>query len=344
MPPVKVVDGYDVLIVGSGFGGSVAALRLAEKGYRVAVLEAGKRFATEDFPLTNWNLRRSVWMPKLFCHGILRLTLLSDVLVGSGAGVGGGSLVYANTLPVPRADVFRHTEWPSGRDWEEALAPHYVTAKRMLGAATNPRLTEADRVLRECAEEIGKGGTFRRTDVAVFFGEPGEGSPTPTSAARVLRVRAVCFAEDAWSAAATTPRTRWTRTTSTWPRSAGRGSFRKRRWTRSGRKTTVVTPSRAFAARRSWPATGKSGAPPWSSWPRAFSARSTSFCVHANAGPCRHFRQRSAGAFARTARRSSGQPRAARRSISRRASRSRQALTQTMSLTSNRCGTREVPI
>src|SRR2546425_13160578 len=139
----------------------------------------GERFATEDFPLTNWNLRRSVRMPKLFCHGILRLTLLSDVLVGSGAGVGGGSLVYANTLPVPRADVFRHTEWPSGRDWEEALAPHYVTAKRMLGAATNPRLTEADRVLRECAEEIGKGGTFRRTDVAVFFGEPGEEVPDP---------------------------------------------------------------------------------------------------------------------------------------------------------------------
>src|SRR2546425_2344988 len=115
MPPVKLVDGYDVLVVGSGFGGSVAALRLAEKGYKVAVLEAGKRFAAADFPLTNWDLRRSLWMPKLFCHGILRLTLLSDVLVGSGAGVGGGSLVYANTLPVPRADVFRHTEWPSGR-------------------------------------------------------------------------------------------------------------------------------------------------------------------------------------------------------------------------------------
>src|SRR5437870_12716654 len=179
MVAVEFVDGFAVLVVGSGFGGSVAALRLAEKGYRVAVLEAGKRFATEDFPLTNWNVRRSLWMPKVFCHGILRLTLLSAVLVGSGAGVGGGSLAYANTLPVPRADVFRHTEWPSGRDWEEALAPHYVTAKLMLGAATNPRLTEADRVLRECAEEIGKGGTFRRTDVAVFFGEPGKEVPDP---------------------------------------------------------------------------------------------------------------------------------------------------------------------
>src|SRR2546428_9771372 len=131
MPAMGVVDRYDTLVVGSGFGGSVAALRLAEKGYRVAVLEAGKRFATEDFPLTNWNVRRSLCMPKVFCHGILRLTLLRDVLVGSGAGVGGGSLVYADRLPVPRADVFRHTEWPSGRASDQALAPHYVTPQRL---------------------------------------------------------------------------------------------------------------------------------------------------------------------------------------------------------------------
>jgi len=171
---LQAVDKYDVLIVGSGFGGSVAALRLAEKGYRVAVLEAGKRFGSEDFADTNWKVWRFLWMPKLFCHGILRLTLLSDVLVGSGAGVGGGSLVYANTLPTPRPAVFKRPEWPAGQDWEKALAPHYVTARRMLGAATNPRLTEADRVLRECAEEINKGGTFKPTDVAVFFGAPGE--------------------------------------------------------------------------------------------------------------------------------------------------------------------------
>ncbi|TMD34753.1 MAG: GMC family oxidoreductase [Chloroflexi bacterium] len=133
MRAVAVIDKYDVLIVGSGFGGSVAALRLAEKGYRVAVLEAGRRYGPEDFARTNWDLRRSLWIPKLFCHGILRLTLLRDVLVGSGAGVGGGSLVYANTLPVPRREVFGRPDWPAGVDWESELAPHYATARRMLG-------------------------------------------------------------------------------------------------------------------------------------------------------------------------------------------------------------------
>lgn len=170
---------YDVLVVGSGFGGSVAALRLAEKGYRVAVLEAGKRYRAEDFAKTNWDLRRSLWMPKLGCHGIMRLTLLSDVLVGSGAGVGGGSLVYANTLPTPRSAVFARPEWPSGVEWEKALAPHYATARRMLGATTNPHLTKADEVIRECADDIGRADSFRATEVAVFFGEPGRRVPDP---------------------------------------------------------------------------------------------------------------------------------------------------------------------
>lgn len=171
--------GYDFLVVGSGFGGSVAALRLAEKGYRVAVLEAGKRYRTGDFANTNWDLRRSLWMPKLGCYGIMRLTLLSDVLVGSGAGVGGGSLVYANTLPTPRSAVFMRPEWPRGVEWEKALAPHYATARRMLGAVTNPRLTKADDILRQCAEEIGKADSFHATDVAVFFGTPGRLVPDP---------------------------------------------------------------------------------------------------------------------------------------------------------------------
>jgi cholesterol oxidase len=173
------IDTYEVIIVGSGFGGSVAALRMAEKGYKVAVLEAGKRYRSEDFPRTNWNVRRSLWMPKLFCHGTLRLTLLQDVLVGSGAGVGGGSLIYANTLPTPRPDVFTRPEWPQSKDWQQALRPHYATARRMLGAAVNPRLTRADEVIKQCAEDIGKGDTFHPTEVGVFFGEPGKSVPDP---------------------------------------------------------------------------------------------------------------------------------------------------------------------
>ena len=176
---MTVVDEYDFVVVGSGFGGAVSALRLAEKGYKVAVLESGKRFQSRDFPKTNWNVRRFLWLPMLSCYGIQRMTLLRDVLVVSGAGVGGGSLVYANTLPMPKSEVFQRPEWPRGQDWEKVLGPHYAIAKRMLGATQNPRLTHADNVLKECAEEIGRGDTFRPTEVAVFFGQPGQTVPDP---------------------------------------------------------------------------------------------------------------------------------------------------------------------
>lgn len=160
---------FDVVIIGSGFGGSVSALRLAEKGYRVAVLEAGRRFADDDFPETSWRLRRYLFAPRFGCYGILRLDLLDDVLVMSGAGVGGGSLGYANTLYEPPDAFFADPRWAGLADWKAELAPHYETAKRMLGATLNPLETPADRALRAVA-----GDRFSRTPVGVHFGPPGD--------------------------------------------------------------------------------------------------------------------------------------------------------------------------
>jgi cholesterol oxidase len=134
-------DRYDFIVIGSGFGGSVAALRLAEKGYRVLVLEEGKRWRPEDFPPSNWRLRRSLWLPRLGCYGIQRIDWLGDVMVLGGAGVGGGSLVYANTLKMPPAEVFaRGWPWP---DMAARLDPHFATARRMLGAVASPGMWPA---------------------------------------------------------------------------------------------------------------------------------------------------------------------------------------------------------
>lgn len=165
---------FDFLVVGSGFGGSVSAMRLAEKGYSVGVIEQGKRFEDRDFAVTNWNLRRYLWLPFLKCFGIQKMTLFQNVLILSGAGVGGGSLVYANTLLQPESDEFyKASIWKDLADWRAELAPHYATAKRMLGVTAYPGMTYADRILKECADDIGKGDTFRPAQVGVFFGEPG---------------------------------------------------------------------------------------------------------------------------------------------------------------------------
>ena len=164
---------YDIIVIGSGFGGSVSAMRLVEKGYTVGVFESGRRYRNEDFAKTNWNLRKYFWFPRLGMYGILRMDLLDDVLALSGAGVGGGSLGYANTLYEPHEAFFTDPQWSTITDWKAELAPHYRVAKRMLGVAEAPAETPADQVMRAVAGRLGVEDTFRPTPVGVYFGEPG---------------------------------------------------------------------------------------------------------------------------------------------------------------------------
>jgi cholesterol oxidase len=168
---------YDVLIIGSGFGGSVSALRLTEKGYRVGVLEAGRRFADAEFAKTSWNLRKFLWAPRLGMYGIQRIHLLRNVMILAGAGVGGGSLNYANTLYVPPEPFFADPQWAHITDWRAELMPHYDQAQRMLGVVTNPTFTDADRIMKEVADDMGVGDTFVPTPVGVFFGPDGTKTP-----------------------------------------------------------------------------------------------------------------------------------------------------------------------
>lgn len=169
----------DVLIVGSGFGGSVAALRLAEKGFRVLVLEKGKRWRAEDFPRTNWNLPKSFWLPGLGWYGTWGFHLLSDVLILYGVGVGGGSLLYANTHLEPDAVVWDDPHWKGLEDWRGVMPLHYATARRMLGSVPSPRFGKGDEALRRVAHRRGLAGTFRPTSVGVFFGDPDQEVPDP---------------------------------------------------------------------------------------------------------------------------------------------------------------------
>lgn len=183
-------DHYDVIVVGSGFGGAVSALRLSEKGYRVAVLEAGRRFRREELPRNSWDLRTYLWAPSLGCYGIQRIHLLRNVMILAGAGVGGGSLNYANTLYVPPEAFFRDRQWGHITDWQRELAPYYEQARRMLGARLNPTMTPSDVHLRTVAERMGVGHTFHLAPVGVFFGDgrdatgevtvaPGKEAPDP---------------------------------------------------------------------------------------------------------------------------------------------------------------------
>ena len=173
-------DHYDVLVIGSGFGGSVSALRLVEKGYRVGVVEAGARFTDETLPKTSWDVRKFLWAPRLGCKGIQRISKVGKVLVLAGAGVGGGSLNYANTLYQPKGPFYTDKQWASITDWKAELDPWYDQARRMLGVVQNPTITPSDEVMRSVAEDMGVGHTFTLTPVGVFFGRDGKQEPGAT--------------------------------------------------------------------------------------------------------------------------------------------------------------------
>lgn len=173
------VSEYDYVIIGSGFGGSVSALRLSEKGYKVLVIEKGKWRKGADMAKTNWDLKNWLWMPFLRFYGIMKITITRHISVLSGVGVGGGSLVYANTLPIPKTSFFQSGNWAGLCDWEEELKPFYQTALQMLGAAKNPILFDGDKALLEVAKAIGKEEHFSATNVGVYFGKPNETVPDP---------------------------------------------------------------------------------------------------------------------------------------------------------------------
>ncbi len=178
--PVPSTTEADVVVIGSGFGGSVAALRLAEKGYRVLVVEMGRRYSPATLPRTSWDISRFLWAPRLGLRGIQRIHVLKDVVVLAGVGVGGGSLVYANTLYEPPQPFYDDPQWAEITDWREELAPYYDQASRMLGVTNNPTVSPQDEAMREVADRMGVGHTFRLAPVGVFFGRDGAKEPGTT--------------------------------------------------------------------------------------------------------------------------------------------------------------------
>lgn len=170
---------YDYVIIGSGFGGSVSALRLTEKGYKVLMLEKGSELKADDFPKTNWDIKRWLWSPALGYRGLFQIRPFSHVQVLAGAGVGGGSLTYANTLPIPKSGFYAAPGWSGLADWKNELAPHYLEARRMLGAAPTDFLTPADQLLKDLAKERGTPEAFEKPHVAIFMGESGKTVPDP---------------------------------------------------------------------------------------------------------------------------------------------------------------------
>lgn len=170
---------YDFVIIGSGFGGSVSALRLSEKGYKVLVVEKGKWYQAKDFPKTNWNFRKWLWIPFLRFFGIMKISIFKHVAVLSGTGVGGGSLVYANTLPIPKSSFFTSGSWSKLHNWEVELKPFYQIALKMLGAAKNPKLFDGDLALQKLSRNEGIEDQFEATNVSVYFGVPNITKPDP---------------------------------------------------------------------------------------------------------------------------------------------------------------------
>lgn len=245
---------YDYVVVGSGFGGSVSALRLSEKGYRVLVIEQGRRWTPENLPESTWNLSRWQWRPALGLHGFFSMRFFRHVVVLHGNAVGGGSITYANTLLVPPDKVWREGTWAGLEDWERVMPAHYATAKRMLGVVTNRRMDAADFRLKDMAKLIGVEKSFYPTEVGVFFGDdadaPGTRYADPYSAARARSARRASAAAAAWSAAATARRTRSTAITCISPSASARRCASRRRSSTCARSTRAPTARRATRSKR----------------------------------------------------------------------------------------------